>query len=419
MQQTGFLPIPSGSNTGPATHAAAASAAASGSSFPRQASFGDIGQPGPSRWNESPAVSGLSTMMRNNGTPPGHQASPSSNPHSGFHPSSFGPLSFSALALGASQNGMGSSPYSSSMAMSISPPRWQPGSMGNGFGGGSFVGSVGALGTSYGRQAEGRERELEAKYVRDFTCCGRQLLGLHELLEHYEEEHANLAPDVRMAAINAVQSSKPPFQRSLSSQIGMSHGDAPQPPGMMDIEMDDPTPATPQAMLQQASVSGLTVGMAPGVPSPWSAAFRPPSLNPPACVPPSVLSYAPPAPSTPSTPVQQQARAPQLQTTQQQQTPQQSSAQSSPLTAEQMQARVMKKAQKKAEREAKEAAEEADHDLQPGEKRFRCPIEGCGKVYKQANGLKYHLTRSINSGHGNVAAMGGLMALLAEAKDDE
>lgn len=68
------------------------------------------------------------------------------------------------------------------MAMSISPPRWQPGSLG-GFGSGSFVGSVGQLGTSFGRQAEGRERELEAKYVKDFTCCGRQLSGLHELLE--------------------------------------------------------------------------------------------------------------------------------------------------------------------------------------------------------------------------------------------
>jgi hypothetical protein len=55
--------------------------------------------------------------------------------------------------------------------------------MGGGFGGGSFVGSVGALGTSFGRQVEGRERELEAKYVKDFTCCGRQLSGLHELLE--------------------------------------------------------------------------------------------------------------------------------------------------------------------------------------------------------------------------------------------
>lgn len=54
----------------------------------------------------------------------------------------------------------------------------------SGSGGASFVGSMsGTLGTSFGRQAEGRERELEAKYVKDFTCCGRQLSGLHELLE--------------------------------------------------------------------------------------------------------------------------------------------------------------------------------------------------------------------------------------------
>ncbi len=113
-------------------------------------------------------------------TPP--NASPSSNPHSGFHPGSYGaPLSFSALALGATQPG--SSPYSSSMAMSISPPRWGgPGSLG-GFGSGSFVGSVGALGTSFGRNADSRQREIEASFVKDLTCCGRQLSGLHELLE--------------------------------------------------------------------------------------------------------------------------------------------------------------------------------------------------------------------------------------------
>lgn len=52
-----------------------------------------------------------------------------------------------------------------------------------GFGSGSFVGSVGALGTSFGRTADSRDRELEAKYVKDFTCCGKQLSGLHELLE--------------------------------------------------------------------------------------------------------------------------------------------------------------------------------------------------------------------------------------------
>lgn len=49
-----------------------------------------------------------------------------------------------------------------------------------GGGAGSFVGSLGQLGTSFGRE---RDRELEAKYVRDFFCCGKQLNGMHELLE--------------------------------------------------------------------------------------------------------------------------------------------------------------------------------------------------------------------------------------------
>ena len=82
------------------------------------------------------------------------------------------------------------------------------------------------------------------------------------------------------------------------------------------------------------------------------------------------------------------------------------------MTDEQLQARALKKAQRKAEKAA--AREEASTSDVEGEKRFPCPIEGCGKVYKQANGLKYHLTRSINSGHGNVAAMGGLAQYLGE-----
>lgn len=175
----------------------------------------------------------------------------------------------------------------------------------------------------------------------------------------------------------------------------------------MDMEMDDPAP-TPATLLHQATIAGLSVNPAQTA-SPWSAAFRPPSLQPPACVPPSVLSYAPPTPN-----LSQQSQSGSQPISIQQQ---HSSTPSTPngsqpknLTAEQIQARVLKKAQKKAEREAAGTGDE-EH---PGEKRFRCPIEGCGKVYKQANGLKYHLTRSINSGHGNVAAMGGLMALLGE-----
>lgn len=32
-----------------------------------------------------------------------------------------------------------------------------------------------------------------------------------------------------------------------------------------------------------------------------------------------------------------------------------------------------------------------------GEKRFRCPVEGCGKVYKQQNGLKCKWTSPLVS----------------------
>ncbi len=105
------------------------------------------------------------------------QPSPSSNPHAGYHPSSYGPnYSFSAAALGAS-----SSHGSSSLGMSVSPPHWVPGNAPWGTSG-SYVDSLGALGASFGRE---RDRELEAKYVKDFNCCGRQLNGLHELLEQY------------------------------------------------------------------------------------------------------------------------------------------------------------------------------------------------------------------------------------------
>ena len=71
--------------------------------------------------------------------------------------------------------------------MSISPPHWVPGNAP--WASGSYVGSFGALGTSFGRE---RDRELEAKYVRDFTCCGRQLNGLHDLLEQYVKTRSYL-----------------------------------------------------------------------------------------------------------------------------------------------------------------------------------------------------------------------------------
>ena len=229
----------------------------------------------------------------------------------------------------------------------------------------------------------------------------------------YEEEHANLPLDVRMAAINAAQSgiSSPtgglplqtaqhamansPFSQAAQPQnpaVALQQqqidGDAPTPPGMMDIEMEDSQqPSMPSAFLHMPQpTSARTAGFnIPNTQSPWATAFRPQGTStPPQGVTPSLLSFAGPSPGL----------------------------QTGSLTPEQLQAKALKKAQRKAEKA--EAREEVSTSDAEGEKRFPCPIPGCGKVYKQANGLKYHLTRSIDSGHGNVAAMGGLTALLGE-----
>jgi transcription factor SFP1 len=233
----------------------------------------------------------------------------------------------------------------------------------------------------------------------------------------YEEEHANLAPDLRMAALNAAQNGNPlnaQGSRSEASQqfatmsgdshiappqiaagglhLHQNHGDAPTPPGMQDIEMEEPhRPSLPPAFLQMPQPTSIrTTGFQSTTPqSPWATAFRPQGTEtPPHGVPPSLLSFAPPN----------------------------SGLGSRPLTPEQVEAKASKKAQRKAEKAA--AKDEASASDAEGEKRFLCPISGCGKVYKQANGLKYHLTRSINSGHGKVAALGGLTSLLGEKGSD-
>lgn len=187
-----------------------------------------------------------------------------------------------------------------------------------------------------------------------------------------------------------------PSLASGAMQHQQTDGDAPTPPGMMDIEMEDPQHLSassaflqmPQPQPTSARTTGFTTSPSH---SPWAIAFRPLGTStPPHGVPPSLLSFAPPSSSPGPSPAS--------------------------LTPEQVQARAMKKAQRKLEKAA--AREEVSASDAEGDKRFPCPIPGCGKVYKQANGLKYHLTRSINSGHGNVAAMGGLAGLLGEKGSD-
>ena len=197
-----------------------------------------------------------------------------------------------------------------------------------------------------------------------------------------------------MAAINAAQTAvgrpsqtdRPPTQpnRAVHPTTQPLNSDVPTPPGMMDIEMDEVPPlSSPAALMgvQNQFASRLPPASMPSQPgNPWMTAFRSQTGSaPPQGVPPSLLSFTPPPRHESPRPGQ-------------------------PLTAEQHAAKAMRKAQRKAEKAA--SREEATGSDTEGDKRFPCPVEGCGKVYKQANGLKYHLTRSINSGHGNLGTTG-------------
>ncbi|MCJ1228215.1 Transcriptional regulator of ribosomal biogenesis proteins [Toensbergia leucococca] len=54
--------------------------------------------------------------------------------------------------------------------------------------------------------------KLEANFMRDFSCCGQVLPSLHELLQHYEEQHAQQMPPSsqkhQMTQINTQPDSK-------------------------------------------------------------------------------------------------------------------------------------------------------------------------------------------------------------------
>ncbi|OAA61534.1 Zinc finger, C2H2-type/integrase, DNA-binding protein [Cordyceps fumosorosea ARSEF 2679] len=61
--------------------------------------------------------------------------------------------------------------------------------------------------------------KLEANFMRDFTCCGKTLPNLHDLLQHYEEAHTQPSPN---AANNAFGQFGAPFGIQGNSQMSSS-----------------------------------------------------------------------------------------------------------------------------------------------------------------------------------------------------
>lgn len=47
--------------------------------------------------------------------------------------------------------------------------------------------------------------KLEASFFKDFSCCGRTLPSLHDLLQHYEECHAHQPPSTEDASLHRIQ----------------------------------------------------------------------------------------------------------------------------------------------------------------------------------------------------------------------
>ncbi|KAL3494787.1 hypothetical protein BJX62DRAFT_223065 [Aspergillus germanicus] len=103
--------------------------------------------------------------------------------------------------------------------------------------------------------------KLEANYMRDFACCGVTLPTLHDLLQHYEEAHAQKSGerpsqvDSRAALAAAAMSQQPSQQsngqnrglqpdRTLDMQRKLNQMHTPQPLSDMDtiddMEMDEP-----------------------------------------------------------------------------------------------------------------------------------------------------------------------------------
>ncbi|KAI4123958.1 MAG: hypothetical protein LQ347_005925, partial [Umbilicaria vellea] len=55
--------------------------------------------------------------------------------------------------------------------------------------------------------------KLEANFMRDFSCCGKTLPSLHDLLQHYEESHAQQIPPT-LQRQRSSQTSAPPDSKA-------------------------------------------------------------------------------------------------------------------------------------------------------------------------------------------------------------
>jgi len=109
--------------------------------------------------------------------------------------------------------------------------------------------------------------KLEANFMRDFSCCDTVHPSLHELLQHYEEDHTDSVPP-SLKKQKAIQKHTPPDARAARASVATSNiqqGGANQNPRIDTSGQATPqrssTPVTPR----QSQAQQVTRGFAPGL----------------------------------------------------------------------------------------------------------------------------------------------------------
>lgn len=120
---------------------------------------------------------------------------------------------------------------------------------------------------------------MEANFLRDYTCCGITLDSLHELLQHYEENHAQSSSQVfqRPSAMNQIAS---PTSRPVTGATGVTTGQNFQTPQATSSQQaqqiqGQPTPLPPVQDVDNLDDMEMDDDVAPPTPMAQSFGFQP------------------------------------------------------------------------------------------------------------------------------------------------
>lgn len=104
---------------------------------------------------------------------------------------------------------------------------------------------------------------LESTFCRNFTCCGKDLDDLHDLLQHYEEHHVRFEDDDASRMITDEEMDDASMSDSSASQPSSASNPLGASAGMkssQDVSMDEDMPTgRPRPLLPTASSSTLMV----------------------------------------------------------------------------------------------------------------------------------------------------------------